>query len=395
MPSKVLPTLSASNRILYLDSARGLAALSMVVWHFFTAFFPIEGPSFVRDSPFHFLWYGDADMTFFFIHSGFILTYTNRQFLGGLSGASYARFLVSRAFRIYPLFLVVLLLSRVLATTIYPISSGGYLTPHFLRFWSFHKGWGDVARQALLVVRIPGNSVERYMPQDWSLSVELIVSAFLPLLSWLMKKNSWVCCVLIVLLAKIPGLSTFVLEFGVGVFLCHFTDRIKTLWSQLNRVGHYTIVGLALVCFTCVFHYSDYFGGRELFLSQRTDRLIVTAGCGLIFIILLNSSRLQKLLSGRVWVRIGEVCYGIYLFHILLLIVCSDYMMQLLVAGTRLPLWVDKVIVLLLVQGLSIGLAFVTFFGVERPMIRLGKRLTGGRKREEKKYDPGYQQISQ
>ncbi|HEV2481817.1 MAG TPA: acyltransferase [Puia sp.] len=393
MPEKVLPTLSASRRLLYLDSARGLAAVSVVFWHSITAFFPFERPSFAQDSPFHFFWYGDADVTFFFIHSGFILTYTNRQFLGGLSGGDYARFLVSRAFRIYPLFLFVLLLSHILATTVYPISGGQYLTSHFHQFWNFHKSWGDVAREALLVVRIPGNDAERYMPQDWTLSVELIASAFLPLLSWLMKKNSWICCVLIFLLARIPGLSTFVLEFGAGVFLYHFADRIKVLWNRLNRAGHYAIVTLALVCYTCVFHFSDYLGNGDLFLSQRTDRLIVMAGCVLIFILLLNSARLQKILSGRVWVRIGEVCYGIYLFHLLLLIVCGDYLLQFLAANTFFSLWVDKVIVLLLVQALSIGLAFFSFFAVERPMIRLGKRLTGAGKRQQEKRDRRYEQI--
>lgn len=332
-------------------------------------------------------------MTFFFIHSGFILTYTSRQFLNGVSGADYVRFLITRAFRIYPLFLVILLVSHVLATTVYPISNGQYLTAHFHEFWNFHKSWGDVAREALLVIRIPGNSAERYMPQDWSLSVELIVSAFLPLLSWLMKKNAWFCCVLIFLLAKVPGLTTFVLEFGAGVFLYHFSDRIRVLWNRLNRVGHYMVAGLAVVCFTCVFHYSEYYGARDLFMSQRTDRLIVMGGCALVFIILLNSARLQKILSGRVWVRIGEVCYGIYLFHLLLLIVCGDFMVQFLSANSPFALGVDKMIVLLVVETLSIGLAFLSFFLIERPMVRLGKRLTGAGKRQQEKRDHRYEQI--
>lgn len=265
MAEIVLPTLSASRRILYLDSARGLAAISIVVWHFLTAFFPFEGPSFVQVSPFHFLWYADADVTFFFIYSGFILAYTNRQFLDGLSGADYIRFLITRAFRIYPLFLVILLLSHVLAITVYPISGGQYLTSHFHKFWDFHKSWGDVARESLLVIRIPADIDARYIPQDWTLSVELIAGAFLPLLSWLMKKNSWICCILIFLLARIPGLSTFVLEFGAGVFLYHFMDRIQAFWNRLSRFGHYTVVALALVCYTCVFHFSYYLGGPGAF----------------------------------------------------------------------------------------------------------------------------------
>ena len=56
-------------RLVYLDTARALAALSTVVWHFCTAFLNYGKPGFIRDSPFHFFWYGDADVTFFFIHT--------------------------------------------------------------------------------------------------------------------------------------------------------------------------------------------------------------------------------------------------------------------------------------------------------------------------------------
>lgn len=103
-------------------------------------------------------------------------------------------------------------------------------------------------------------------------------------------------------------------------------------------------------------------GARSFFLSQRTDRLIVTGGCALVFIILLNSARLQKILSGRAWVRIGEVCYGIYLFHLLLLIVFGDFVVEFLTTNTPFSPGVAKMIVLLVVEASSIGLAFVSFF---------------------------------
>lgn len=367
----------ARKRIVYLDSARALAALSTVVWHFFTAFFDLGRPSFIRDSPFHLFWYGDADVTFFFIHSGFILTYVNRQFLEGITPASYARFLVSRVFRIYPLYLFILLSSYLVATTVYPLSSGRYLTAHFQEFWNVRKSWMDLAREAILVVRIPDNSAARYIPQDWTLTVELLVSGFLPLLSLLMKKRAFLACVVILLLAKLPGLITYVLEFGIGILLFHFMEQIARYWRRMRPVLHWAIGGAALLAATCFFHFSEYLGPRHLLFGVIADRLLAAGGCALSFVVILNSARVQKILSWPWLVRLGEVCYGLYLFHMLLLIAGADYGMQLLVTRTALPRWADMVILLVVVLAATIGLSFIFFYLIERPLNRFGKQLGG------------------
>ncbi len=367
----------AGKRILYLDSARGLAALSITIWHFFTVFFDLGHASFVRDSPFHLFWYADADVTFFFIYSGFILTYCNRQFLEEITLISYVRFLIGRIFRIYPLYLFILLSSHLIAKTVYPLSSGQYLTAHFHEFWNFRKTWADVAREAILVVRIPDGSAARYLPQDWTLTVELLVSLFLPLFGRLLKKGAFLVCVVIVLLAKVPGLITYVLEFGTGILLFHFMERITVYWRRMQPVLHWGIGCAALLAGTCFFHFSEYQGGGHLFLGIIADRILVTGGCALSFIVILNSVRVQKILSWPWLVQLGKVCYGIYLVHMLLLIVGVDYGMQVLVVRTDLPRWADMLILLVVVLAVTIGFSFVFFYLIEQPLNRFGKQLGG------------------
>jgi peptidoglycan/LPS O-acetylase OafA/YrhL len=89
-------------RLLYLDSARGLAALSVMMWHFLVAFVPRDSADLLKN-PVHLLYYGEADIIFFFIHSGFILSYSYAHKLSAAI-SSYLGFLIERTFRIYPLF---------------------------------------------------------------------------------------------------------------------------------------------------------------------------------------------------------------------------------------------------------------------------------------------------
>jgi peptidoglycan/LPS O-acetylase OafA/YrhL len=367
--------LSPGKRLVYLDTARALAALSTVIWHFCTALLSYDKPGFVRDSPFHLFWYGDADVTFFFIHSGFILTYCNRQFAESISGASYVRFLTGRVFRIYPLYLFILLVSHLLAVTVYPLSSGHYLTAHFHEYWNFRKSWGDVSREALLVIRMPENSVDRYLPQDWTLTVELIASAILPLLNWMMRRQIWVCGLLILLLARLPWLTTYLLEFGLGVFLYYAMGPAVAWWKRSAAIWRWSVIVLALLFSSCLLSFSDYLGSGRSLLGVTPDRLLVAAGCCLCFVVLLSSPRVQRLLSHPWLVRCGEACYGLYLWHLLLLIVGADIGMQALVEHTALPLWADRSILLIAVLVMTICLSLWSHTLIERPLIRLGKKL--------------------
>ena len=63
-------------RLVYFDTARGLAAISVITWHFLLAVYSQDAGHFIYRTPLHFFWYGEANVIFFFIHSGFILTYS-------------------------------------------------------------------------------------------------------------------------------------------------------------------------------------------------------------------------------------------------------------------------------------------------------------------------------
>ena len=117
---------------------------------------------------------------------------------------------------------------------------------------------------------------------------------------------------------------------------------------------------------TDCFHFGEYLRNYNLLFNPWVDRCLVTGGCALCFSILLSSGRMQRILSTAWLVRLGEACYGIYLIHILLLIVFADYMRQ------RMGLWGTFAVYMVMTVALALVLARL----VERPMIRLGKKLS-------------------
>jgi peptidoglycan/LPS O-acetylase OafA/YrhL len=288
--------------------------------------------------------------------------------------AEYLGFLIRRAFRIFPLFLFVLLASHLVAITIYPLSAGDHLTAHFHEYWVRRKGWPDIAREALLVIRIPANSVERYMPQDWTLTVELIVSSMIPFLTLLMKRRKWLGILAVPVLAKVPGLTTWVLEFGIGVILFHTMEQTGEYWRRMGIVARAGVVLLSLSLMSCFFHFGGYLSNSHLLFGLTADRLIVAAGCALAIPVILHSSTVQRILSAPLLERLGESCYGLYLFHFLLLIAFGDYALGgLLALGVAMP--VAKLLLLagllVVTAALSIGFHYI----LEMPLNRWGKRL--------------------
>ena len=360
-------------RFHYLDSARGLAAICVVTWHFFTAFLDYKKSTFVNAAPLRVFWYGEADMLFFFIHSGFILTYSyiGRQKIFTLG--NYVRFLIERVFRIYPVFLFILLVSFLIKNSIFPITSGVYTTDHIKSFWKGEYDVNDLFKQAVLFIRVPDGANLRLIPQDWTLTIEIIVGALIPIMAFLLKKNKWLYWVIIVVSIKLAHFNTYIFEFAAGVFLFYNWEAISGAWKGLNIYLKSTAVACSIVLGTCFFYFPTIFSMDRIFLSPGIDRLIVITGCCLVFSIIISSRLLQKILSRSFIVKIGRVCYSIYLVHMLLLICFADYFMQLLHRLLSLSNAGYLIIAFVAYLIATILISFVTFALVEKPFNKIGK----------------------
>jgi peptidoglycan/LPS O-acetylase OafA/YrhL len=364
------------SRLPFLDTARGLAALSVITWHCFTAITNHPESGKLYTSPFHFFLYGEADMIFFFVHSGFILSYSNAQFETEFSVISYVKFLIRRISRIYPVFLFILFLSFILKETIYPIPANNYLSTHFLKFWNYPIQIKDVLQQGLLAVRIPDNANLRLIPQDWTLTIEVLICPLIPFINFLNRKSKIFCWLLVLLMLKVFHFNTFLFEFVIGVNLYTFRHSIATLWNKSHWSAKLIVLVLGIILYTCFFSFPDIFNQEKIFYSPAIDRVMVVAGCAIFFIFILNSELIQGLFNRPLFVKIGKICYSLYLNHIFLLICFSNIFLATLRSILSGPEWLIILLYVSFFQLLTIAVSLATYRFIEKPFNSWGKKVS-------------------
>ncbi|MCF8239066.1 MAG: acyltransferase family protein [Saprospiraceae bacterium] len=97
---------TSSQRIEYLDAIRGLAALSVVVYHVITSHW-----DWMKEAKVAMMVFNGADaVAMFFVLSGLVLSYKVFQRDLVIDAAYYRSFAVSRVFRLYPAFLIMLVI---------------------------------------------------------------------------------------------------------------------------------------------------------------------------------------------------------------------------------------------------------------------------------------------
>lgn len=363
------------SRLLYLDTARGLAALSVMTWHFLLSVYGLDITGQHFNTPARIFWYGEADVIFFFIHSGFILAYTFTLRKGTIGVRNYSSYLLERVFRIFPLFLFVLVLSFA-AVNLTPAYQSGGEYDYISRFWFTAFNGQDLLNQSLLVWRIPESANYRLIPQDWTLTVELLAGAAIPLLAYAGRRHLLLFVLLLVLLKWSTVLTTYILEFGAGVGLFLVMDKIRTVWTRLHLMLKLLIAAAAVIGYTGFFVFPSLFTTDIEFLNARLDRLIVGGGCILIFVVLLSSVSVQKWLSWRPLVYIGKICYSLYLIHQLLLFIAWRMYPEQFKTLDSQPLYIVAGVYFLFL-GLVLLLSHAGYQWVEKPMIRIGKKLSG------------------
>ena len=336
-----------------LQAARGIACLSVVIYHIaiWEAAYGISTPLLraIR-------WFGFAGVDLFFVLSGFIITYAHWDQLGHRHVVP--KYLFRRAWRIYPTYLFVLLLTPVLW--------------HFTLNWpilpaeSERHGWSWLT----LLPTVAQNPI---VPQAWTLTFELLFYiAFVPLLilprtCGLLAIASWgLIAGSLAILGQTPNdrvgqfvLSPLVLEFVLGAMVA---VAIRTGYTRFGLwklcVGFIGIIVGSLVWYlTCdVGEYQISHRGRTLAFGFAMAIIV----WGLASLEIHNGSQAPKWL-----LRIGDASYSIYLVH------CSMHPI-LIVYGCAMPhsrLWHMLWLTIALTSCVGAGLLVHRF--VERPALEL------------------------
>jgi peptidoglycan/LPS O-acetylase OafA/YrhL len=316
---------------------------------------------------------GWGSLTFFFVLSGFVLTWAVRP---SDSTRSYYR---RRIFKVYPNHIVTAVVGLCLVffvTSQTPVADGykpgpGAVVMNFLLVQSWSPDW---------LVRTSIN------PPAWSLSCELLFYAAFPLLYALVKRIrperllAWAAGVAAVAVIGVPVIAATVVPHsalipGINLsleqfwFIVHFPPTrgiefvlgmvlarlVLSGWRPSMSLGG--VVALVIAAYAVAPLFPPVFSKNAI--------LLIPIALLIARMAIADTEKQRSWLSSKLMVRLGDLSFAFYLWHQLVLMYGDYWLGDTNVYST--PVGIAIVVGLFAV---SLGLAYLLFTFVEAPIMR-------------------------
>ena len=349
---------SSESRYASIDGLRGYLAFGVFVHHaIITLIFLRTGVFDFPPSNFY-SQLGQGSVALFFMITGFL--FWNRLLTQGRQH-DWLAFAVSRLFRLYPLYLPLMLIV--------------FVTVFYLQNWELKDSWIQLFGQTLAWLTFDRPDVNQYHQTGmlisnvtWTLSYEVFFYLALPLAGMVfIYRGSWqqtvLCLIGIYGLYELIGMEHslkkhFLASFLGGIGAAYWVRRPQLVaWGQTRMAGIIALLALA-IAFTA---FNRAFALRPLLLMS------------LFFVIVASGNTLFGALKPRSIRWLGEISYSTYLLHGFVLWVFIQ----------RLPLVLDLDVsdiwtflpLMALCSCLLIIISSLTFLYIEKPGITAGKKV--------------------
>ena len=363
-------------RIDYLDSLRGLAAISVVLSHFVLAYNNRISIIFsiFNFTPLHFFFDGFAAVTLFFVLSGFVLTLSFERY----PSINIIDFYVKRVLRIWPAFIITLFISFYL----YCFYNNVFTTPSsskwIAQFWRQPLSLNTLVHQ--LFLSFSGGNQE-LVPQGWSLKVEMQFSFLIPFLYILYKRTGLITYLIaIVILYFVFNISIFIVHFSMGLILALNSDKIIAYFNKIkDRVPAIVIVIISILYtyrYTVPMYYWHHYR-QTLIIAGSEDFMWFISGLGAFFIIVwcLGSLKLQAILNTNILIFLGKISYSIYLTHFMILIYLVPRVIKLLNSLGIVQFYLTLALALITLLVVTIIVSYIFWRFVELNFVKLAKTI--------------------
>jgi len=371
-----------------LTPLRGIAALFVVFFHARLILFsqwksPIaEYTQFIENS---YLW-----VDLFFILSGFVMMHIyQKTFFKEVSFSCWRKFMWLRFSRIYPLFLVTLLV-LLLWETIKYFAGVGFYGGALFESWGvsgipafdgpFNRS-GALLPNVLMLQGVLEKDLS-WNISSWSLSVEwlsyMVFPFLVPVLSARQRMTLWVPAVFLLVLLGINaehgsldvtgGVMAYLralASFALGSWMC-------TIVVSKGRKKLFDNDGLLLLVFlACLWM-------LHLPKTSYHNVITVTVFALLVFVAAQQSQRntpIFKLLDNRVTRFLGDISYSLYLWHAVLMLTGIEIihlvLPDLLAVWNAQTDWLVGVIGGMVFIAVTIGVSTLSYYYLERPAMKL------------------------
>lgn len=369
-------------RIAQLDSLRGLAALTVVLYHLLLmrTVFDTTTPHNVVErllmaTPLRIIWDGHEAVILFFVLSGFVLSL---PFYNG--PVSYSAFVVKRICRIYIPYLAAISMALIVrASLTFGTVSG--LSGYFNRQWTTPLTWGNVIDHLIMIG--PQFNTDTLDSPMWSLIHEMRISLVFPLIIWAVRKLDWKINIALGLLLSAAGVGLhgvfhatyqpvyktlpYILMFLVGAILAKHRHAIAQRLEKLNAAGKITLLSVGLLCYGT----GNWLLLKHSMVLKALQDMETLLGAACVIVLALSWQAFSSFLLLRPIQFLGKISYSLYLFHIIVLFSLTYTLYGQVPLGV---LWI------MILSG-SVLFSTATYYVIELPAIRLGRILTEGRPR--------------
>jgi peptidoglycan/LPS O-acetylase OafA/YrhL len=353
------------------DSLRAIAALSIFAFHIAASQKALNDPDFP--------WLGQLNVgvPIFFVVSGFLLY---RPFVArreqGKPMPSVRSYAIRRVLRIVPAYWVALTIITVwlgLQSQVFTLD-------------------GVVTYYGFLQVYDP-STIAGGIGQAWTLGVEVTFYAFLPLWAWALGKrvtDLWPLALLaafgiawkLVVLTAFPAtdltplvvmpawMETFAAGMALAVISVRQADRgSRPPWTRLVEERPWVPWLVALAAFVAIGPHGWQGGEKSAVMIQYELKTVIAVGL-VLPAVFGDPARgwVRRVLGFPPLLWIGLVSYGLFLWH---LAVIDKLQSSGLDDDVGVPLFTVVALVV------ALAIAAVSWYVIERPALRLGRRLTG------------------
>lgn len=320
-----------TDKINYLDGLRGIAAINVMIMHFFIVLVPAiiysdRMPShfggleqLFSSTPLGLIGAGNFSVCIFFVLSGYVLTYKyfrtkDKKII--INGA------VRRYIRLFvPVFAAIILAFLFASTGVFHyyietvMISGNN---NYANYWTFTPDIVDAVKQAIWGSFFAGE--DTYNPVLWTMTVEFYGSmlVFAMALLFGVQRTRWT----FYLAAAVLFFNSYYFAFVIGMVLADTFNNKTSAFKTDNKIilSILLISGLFLGSYPVGSVTNDSLYGflnNGLFQTPKLTYHIL--GAGMIMYVLLNSRWLQNIFSSSVPVFLGKISYSLYLIHFLVI----------------------------------------------------------------------------
>lgn len=316
-----------TGRVLPLEGLRGLAAISVVIYHYLVLVFPVMyyGPvtaqhtrfeDNLHGSPLMSLISGSFAVSIFFVLSGFVLTVGYFQtkdinIIKRLATRRYLRLMVpALASVIIAWVLIVLGLSHIQQAYAITLSPGLNLT------WDQNTSFFKALYEGSVGIFTGGNTFG-YNSVLWTMKYEFLGSFIVFAAAVLFAKSKYRYIVYLVLAVAL--FNTWFIGFIIGMLIADLYVNKAELIEKLKV--RYAVLMLA----TAVFLGGFPWNGAELtiyrylqiptFDTFQNQAVWGALGAALLIVAIFRIGILQRVLSSPLMTKIGSYTYSLYLVH--------------------------------------------------------------------------------